>query len=217
LQYQNVGGGGAPKQQAWAFGGNATQVMPTAGTATYKGRYVGTAEAKGFLPYKGAKSVPDGLYRVEGSSTVAADFGTADSVSGNIIIETWTKKVDGADYIVRTSASGNQSVATTDNPYYDYIYETGIKFDTKLDPNGASTFSGKATLDEPYISGTNNTVSGGFFGTKAGEVAGVVNATGTIVDPLGGSNGVNDSKKATLSINGAFNGKCTNPGGVCPP
>lgn len=224
-QYQNVIGGGAPKQQAWSFGGNATAAMPTGGLATYKGRFVATAQTSGWLKGQSADIDPNALWRVQGQSTIDANFGSG-TISGLLTPETWTSKQvvnsNPVDYTWYTSASGTQSASTVATPNYDYIYETKIAIDAKLDAAAvgsttpASTFSGSAILDEPYITYT-NPAYGGFFGSTAGEVTGIFNAAGAQVDPLGGSNGINDNHNGYLTINGAFNGTCTNAGGVCPP
>ncbi len=222
-QYQNTIGGGIPKQQAWSFGGNATAVMPTAGNATYKGRFVAAAQTTGWIKKEGATIDPNALWRVQGQSTFDVDFAsTTGDIRGTLTPETWTSyQADlKGDYTWYTSASGTQSADTVATPNYSYIYETKTTIDASLDaPTGttkANTFSGTAKLDEPYISYTDHAY-GGFFGTTAGEVTGVFNSAGAQVDPLGGSDGINNTKNAFLTINGAFNGKCTNAGGVCPP
>ncbi len=223
-QYQNVIGGGTPKQQAWSFGGNATAVMPTGGSATYKGRFVAAAKTSGWVKPEGADIDPNALWRVQGQSSMDADFASG-AVNGMLTPETWTSKqtLNGQkiEYTWNTSASGNPTVGNLKAPNYNYIYETNIAIDAKLDPGTAgakfaNTFSGRATLDEPYITYTNPT-HGGLFDPDAGEITGIFNAAGAQVDPLGGSAGINDTHNGYLTINGAFNGKCTNPGGVCPP
>jgi hypothetical protein len=223
-QYQNVIGGGTPKQQAWSFGGNATSVMPTGGSATYKGRFVAAAKTSGWVKPEGADIDPNALWRVEGQSSMDANFASG-AVDGTLTPETWTSKqtLNGQkiDYTWNTTASSNPSTGTIKAPDYYYIYDTKVAINAKLDPSAtagtvANTFSGRATLDEPYITYT-NPAHGGFFDPDAGEITGIFNAAGARPDPIGGTAGINDSTNGYLTINGAFNGKCTNAGGVCPP
>jgi hypothetical protein len=223
VHYQNAIGGGDPKQDAWSYGGRATAAVPTAGTATYNGRFVANAKTDNWVQVQGSSINPNALWRVEGRTSVTADFGTAD-IRGTLTPEAWTSFQNDADYTWFTSAADRPS---TDQPGYDAVatpnykfYETGVNIEARMDAGTpttpASTFTGTATLDEPFVTG-DNPVYGGFFGTAAGEVAGVFTASGVDPSPQGGTDGITDNRRGVLIISGAFNGKCTNPDGVCPP
>jgi hypothetical protein len=84
-EYQNQNGTGSPQQQAWSFGGRATTNMPTGGTATYKGRYVGTAETSNWIKPDGSVINPNALWMVQGSAELKADFAaTTNQVTGTL-------------------------------------------------------------------------------------------------------------------------------------
>ncbi len=224
-QYQNAIKGGVPKHQVWSFGGNKATAMPTGGTATYRGRWVGTAQSTNWLKPKDASIDPNALWRVEGNSSVTANF-TDDSIRGTLTPESWTSyQEDIGAYTWFTTASGQKKNGTTAEPDYSIIYETKVLLDGKIDQvavPGApgtfvpgNTFSGEANLSGAYITG-DNPMYGGFFGTNGNEVTGVFNAAGVYPNPQGGSQGITDSRRGNLTINGAFNGDCV-PGVTCAP
>ena len=89
-QYRNTPGGGEAANAAWSFGGYRTAVMPltTTPTTTYNGRFVATAKTSNWKKPSGADIDPNALWRVQGASTLAANWGTA-SVTGTLSPETW--------------------------------------------------------------------------------------------------------------------------------
>ncbi len=204
-QYRNRAGGGEASNQAWSFGGNKTPLasMPVSGSATYNGRFVGTAKTENYLQPESASINPNALWRVQGASTLTADFGAAHSVVGTLTPETWSS-IQGDLTPVYTKIVG-----TTPTPPYtalqapDYsFYNTTIALAGTITGN---TYTGTADLVGSFISG-DQTMYGGFFGGAGAETAGVFHVTGMDPDPLGGSAGINDDRAAYISIQGAFHG-----------
>ncbi len=242
--YGNRSGGADPKQQAWSYGGKSTINMPTSGKATYKGRFVGNAKTSNWTPADGADIDPNADWRVQGRSEVIADFGT-NKVSGTLATESWTsyqQKIK-SDYTWYTGEAGiatpgnilgEPSVGTSSAPNYSQIYEARVGFEGTLVAGdqtattlvaGVPTttpiknnFDGTATLNGKYIS-SNNVMYGGFFGDNGTEVTGIFNVSGTLVDPIGGSAGLNGDRAAYLDMSGSFNANCaTDPTtGKCLP
>ncbi len=201
-QYRNAASGGEAAQQAWSFGGNRTALasMPGGGTATYNGRFVGTAKSSNWIKPSGADIDPNALWRVQGASTVTADFGTStiDSSVSRLTPETWTSYQAGVSswYTWNVGTAG-----TVAEPDYS-IYNVTIALDGAITGN---TYAGTATLDGTFVSG-DNPMYGGFFGAGASETTGIFNVYGVDPDPIGGSAGINDDRRGFLTINGAFNG-----------
>jgi C-lobe and N-lobe beta barrels of Tf-binding protein B len=239
-QLQNQSGGGTPKQQAWSFGGRATTNMPTGGTATYKGRYVGTAETSNWVKPDSADIDPNVPWMVQGSSELTANFAT-NQVNGVLKTESWTSwqsKLD-AWYTWNTYASSNPVVGNVNGtpsipniaePNYAF-YSTELKLAgtivsgdttvTTVTPAGPVTVPvrnaivGTATYSGDIIT-SDNPMLAGFFGNNASEITGVFTASGTAKDPRGGSTGLNDARRAYIKINGSFNADCTTEG-TCAP
>jgi hypothetical protein len=201
-QYRNASGGGEATQQAWSFGGNKTALasMPVAGSATYNGRFVATAKSSNWIKPSGADIDPNALWRVQGASTVTADFGAL-TVDGTLTPETWESFQQGVSgwYTWNVGTAG-----TVAEPDYD-IYNTQVALDGTITGNA---YAGTATLDGTFVSG-DNPMYGGFFGAAApnpAETTGIFNVYGVDPDPIGGSAGINDDRRGFLTINGAFNG-----------
>jgi hypothetical protein len=217
------------KQHAWTYGGNATQVMPTTGSATYRGRFVGTAKTSNWVKPDGAEIDPNANWRVQGRSELTATFGT-DDIRGTLSPETWTSyQTDRKDYYTwftqeaANTTSGNlagtPSVGSGSEPNYYEIYDAQITLNGKIKPATTggvkNLFDGTAALNSPYITGT-NAMNGGFYGTTGQEVTGVFSAAGTTVDPIGGSAGLNGDRAAYIDINGSFNAcQRATPTGPC--
>lgn len=214
-----------PKQHAWTYGGNAT-TTPLSGSATYNGRFVGTAKTSNWTKPDGADVDPNANWRVQGRSQLVATFGTND-IRGTLTPETWTSyqtaKKDYYTWFTQEAANatagniaGTPSVGTGLEPNYYEIYDAQVTLNGKIKaPAGAPTgsavlnnFDGTATLNTPYIS-SNNPMYGGFFGTNGAEATGVFSVSGTTVAPIGGSAGLNGDRAAYLDINGSFNANCT--------
>lgn len=198
-QYRNAVSGGEAAQQAWSFGGNRTALasMPGGGSATYNGRFVGTAKSSNWIKPAGADIDPNALWRVQGASTVTANFGAA-TVAGTLTPETWTSYQEGVSgwYTWNVGTAG-----TVAQPDYE-IYNVQIGLAGTITGN---TYAGTATLDGTFVSG-DNPMYGGFFGAGASESTGIFNVYGVDPDPIGGSAGINDDRRGFLTINGAFNG-----------
>jgi hypothetical protein len=203
--YNNESGGGDPAQQAWSFGGNRTPVgsMPGGGSATYNGRFVATAKTENYLKPSGAVIDPNALWRVQGASTVTANFGTT-AVTGALTPETWESFQSGISgwYMKTVGETPTPPFDAIETPDYSF-YNTTVALGGTITGN---TYSGNtATLSGPFISG-DETMHGGFFGAAAAETTGVFHVTGTDPDPIGGSAGITDPRRAFLTIQGAFNG-----------
>ncbi|MBZ0260724.1 MAG: transferrin-binding protein-like solute binding protein [Hyphomicrobiales bacterium] len=198
-QYRNASGGGEASQQAWSFGGNKTALasMPVGGSANYTGRFVATAKSTNWIKPSGADIDPNALWRVQGASTVDANFATA-SVTGTLTPETWTSFQSGVSGWYTWNVG---TVGTVAEPDYS-IYNTEVALAGTITGN---TYAGTATLDGNFVSG-DNPMYGGFFGAGASETTGIFNVYGVDPDPIGGSAGINDDHRGFLTINGAFNG-----------
>jgi len=199
-QYRNAASGGEASQQAWSFGGNKTALtdMPVSGSATYNGRFVATAKSSNWIKPSGADIDPNALWRVQGASTVTANFGPAGTVTGTLTPETWESFQQGvSDWYTWTVGT----VGTVAEPDYE-IYNAQVALAGTITGN---TYAGTATLDGTFVSG-DNPMYGGFFGTGASETTGIFNVYGVDPDPIGGSAGINDDRRGFLTINGAFNG-----------
>ncbi len=199
-QYRNATSSEAP-QQAWSFGGNKTALtaMPVAGLATYNGRFVGTAKTSNYIEPDGSDINPNALWRVDGASTVTANFGSG-TVIGGLTPETWQSiqpNYTGNYYVKTVSSPG-----TVAEPHFGF-YNSTVALNGTITGN---TYTGTATLNDQFVSG-DNPMYGGFFGATANETAGVFNVFGTDPAPIGGSAGINDDRAAYLTINGAFHGQ----------
>jgi hypothetical protein len=238
-QYQNQLGGGTPKQQVWSFGGRATTVMPTGGTATFRGRYVGTAEASGWTKI-GDTIDPNVPWMVQGSSELTANFGN-NTVDGFLKTESWTSYQEklkanytwytaNAEEPVAGNINGTRSVETGEFPNYKFYYSQLnldgkiVEGDTTVTTAGSTgpvttrpknAIVGTATFAYDY-STSDNPMLGGFFGNNASEVTGVFTASGVTSDPNGGSTGVTDPRSAEIVINGSFNANTPVNGAGCP-
>lgn len=220
-QYRNTPSGGEAANQAWSFGGNRTALldMPVTGSATYSGRFVGTAKTTNYLKPSDAIVDPNALWRVQGESAVVANFDTA-GITGTLTPETWTSFQEdiGGWYTKTVGVTPGLPAAclsSAECPNYGF-YDTTIALAGTITGNTyAGTTAGSATLSGPFISG-DETMYGGFFGDSS-ETTGVFHVTGMDPDPVGGSAGINDDRRGYLTIQGAFNATCTPGVGACPP
>jgi len=206
--YNNEISGGDPTQQAWSFGGNKTPLgsMPVGGSATYNGRFVATAKTDNYLKPNGAIIDPNALWRVQGVSTVTANFNTA-AVTGTLTPETWESFQSGVGgwYMKTVGVTPTLPYTAVETPDY-YFYNTTVALGGTITGN---TYAGNtAELSGSFISG-DQTMYGGFFGATGAETAGVFHVAGTDPDPIGGSAGITDPRRGFLTIQGAFHG--TNP------
>jgi hypothetical protein len=241
LGYQNQIGGGDPKQQVWTIGGNETTTMPVGGTATYAGRWVGTGKTSNWVKPDGADIDPNASWMMQGRSNFQADF-TNSTITGTITPETWTswqEKIKGR-YTWWTNAATTvpatdpyapaASIGTPVAPDYEF-YDIPLNLKGTIVAGTTTTtttaagpvtttvknaFVGEGNFAGQYITG-DNPFYGSFFGNNAGEVTGVFTATGKTLDPLGGSTGLLDARRATITINGSFNADCTTLGTCAPP
>lgn len=197
-QYRNVAG----SQQAWSFGGNKTPVASLPATASYSGRFVGTALSSGWVQPENADISPNAQWRVQGVASVNADFGNS-TVTGTLTPETWESFQTGVDGWYTWNVG---TVGTLAEPNYA-IYNTSVGLAGTITGN---TYTGTATLNtavpgEGFVSG-DNPMHGAFFGAGASETTGIFNVYGVGPDPMGGSAGITDDRRGFLTINGAFNG-----------
>lgn len=130
------------------YGGRAPTNLPTSGTATYEGIFVGAANAG-----KGNSGVRAHL---EGPFDLAADFG-AGTVKGTI------QGLRGPlDQTSPTAAAG---------------MVTGIGFDGKMAADKASYSADKVTVTGEGVQAVSGAVQGGFFNAGGSETAGTLQAT----------------------------------------
>ena len=211
-QYRNTPNGGEAANQAWSFGGNKTPLasMPLGGSATYNGRFVGTAKTSNYKKPAAATIDPNALWRVQGASTLTANFGLA-TVNGTLTPQTWTSYQTGItgtymQPIVPLPAPfvpGN-GLTLVEAPNYSF-YHTTVALKGTITGN---TYAGTADLSGSFISG-DSTMYGGFFGAAGpnpAETAGVFHDAGMDPDPIGGSAGINGDTRGYLTIDGAFHG-----------
>jgi hypothetical protein len=216
--YNNESSGGDPAQQAWSFGGNRTPIasMPGGGSATYNGRFVATAKTENYFKPSGADINPNALWRVQGASTLTANFGPGGTVNGLLTPETWESFQEGVSgwYMKTVGVAPTLPATYVEQPDYEFYYTT-VTLNGTITGN---TYAGEANLTGllgapgPFISG-DPTMYGGFFGAAGpnpAETAGVFHVTGTDPDPIGGSAGITDPRRGFLTIQGAFHG-CDGP------
>jgi hypothetical protein len=204
-QYRVTPNGGEAAQQAWSFGGNKTPLasMPVLGSATYNGRFVATAKTANYVKPSGASIDPNALWRVQGASQVIANFGPSGTVTGTLTPETWTSEQTGINgtYMKTVGITPTPPYTALETPNYSF-YNTTVALTGTVTGN---TYAGEANLSGAYISG-DQTMYGGFFGATGAETAGVFHVTGMDPYPVGGSAGINDDRRAYLTIQGAFHG-----------
>jgi hypothetical protein len=221
VQYQNSTLNTDPKHHAWSYGGNAATNMPLAGQATYRGRFVGHAKTENFIQAEGSEINPNARWSVQGRSNFNADFATG-AIRGTLTPETWGTIQDNKNFTWHTSAADTPSATVLDPVlFYNYnrIYETEVKINGTIAGNGTptgNTFAGTALIANGYDTGDNSAL-GGFYGATGNELTGVFVSDGAFQSPYGGSDGIVENREGYLTITGAFNANCTNPGGVCAP
>lgn len=219
MQYRNGASNGEPKHEIWSFGGNAATTVPTGGSATYNGRWVGTAKTNNWVNPDGSDIDPNALWMVQGKSTLKADFDTS-KVTGKLSAESWTSRQrDSAQYTWFTAASGTPSIETATEPEFIF-YNTKVSIDANLVNDGTTTGVKNQIIGNASVNGgfqtNDNSVLGGLFGTNGQELTGVFHVSSTLPQPKGGSTGATDGSEGVLIINGGFNGNCTqNPDGTC--
>jgi hypothetical protein len=218
MQYRNGATNGEPKHEIWSFGGNAATVVPSGGKATYRGRWVGTAKTQNWKQPQGSDINPNALWRLQGRSTLIADFDSS-TVKGSAVTETWTsKQTDQPDYTWYTDASGTPSFGTAEEPEFSF-YNDSVLIDAKLVNDGTATGVKNQIVGNASIKGgyqvNDNSVLGGLFGTNGTEATAVFHVSTTLPSPIGGSTGLTDGGAGVLIINGAINACVQNPDGTC--
>jgi C-lobe and N-lobe beta barrels of Tf-binding protein B len=196
-QYVNQSGGGEGRQHAWMFGGNKTATMPVGGLATYNGRFVAVAKTENYIKGSNADVDPNALWRVQGASTLTADFNAAQSITGTLTPETWTsfQTFVPGDYTKTVGSAGTASA-----PDYTF-YNTTVALKGTITGN---TYAGTSKLSGNFVS-ADNPMYGGFFGPSARQTTGVFSVYGDDPAPMGGSAGNTDARHGYLTIDGAFN------------
>ncbi len=189
------------------FNGSATPTsgLP-AGSATYNGKFGGTAVASNWLtptrtvadPFDTAGTVgstydPNGTWRVVGDVQVNANFGSG-AVTGTVNNTTWRKFTGAA-----TSQDGFITVTPgeTAKPFTDYTFTGTIT---------NNTFAGAARGPANQVVTGNNAVNGGFFGPNAEEVAGVINVETTSPNPSEGITTNAGNRRGFINLRGVFQG-----------
>ncbi len=179
-----------------------TSGLPAA-TATYNGKFGGTAVTSNWLerpravndPFNADPSTnagqdwdPNGTWRVTGDTTVNADFG-AGSVNGVIDNLTWRKFDPAVGYI---TIGTNE----TSRPFHNYTFSGTIT---------DSTYSGTTRGPNTVVTG-NNAVNGAFYGPNAEETAGTVFSETTSVNPDDGRSPYEENRRGFITIRGVFQG-----------
>ncbi|HFC04216.1 MAG TPA: hypothetical protein ENJ55_00805 [Rhizobiales bacterium] len=214
-QYSNIGqytvfndpSAGNNNNVSLFFDGSATPTsgLP-AGSATYSGKFGGTAVVSNYLegtrtfsdPFDsggpaGTTYDPNGTWRVVGDTSVTADFGSG-AVTGAITNTTW-RKFTGST----TSPDGFITVTPneTSKPFRDYTF-TGTITD--------NTFAGNAQGPAGSVVTGNNAVNGGFFGPNAEEVAGIISVETTSPSPSDGVTTNEANRRGSINLRGVFQG-----------
>lgn len=187
------------------FDGNATptSALP-GGTATYNGKFGGTAVTSNWLtqtrtvadPFDtgssgaGTDYDPNGTWRVVGDVQVTANF-AAGNVNGTINNMTWRKFTgESPNYTTITPAE-------TAKPFHNYTF-TGTITENKYTGNVQGPVGG-------VVNG-NNAVSGGFFGPNAEETAGTIASNTTSAGPSDGITANDDNRRGFIKLRGVFQG-----------
>lgn len=187
------------------FDGNATptSALP-GGTATYNGKFGGTAVTSNWLtqtrtvadPFDtgssgaGTTYDPNGTWRVVGDVQVTADF-AAGTVNGTISNTTWRKFTgDSPNYITVTPAE-------TAKPFHNYTFNATIT---------ENTYKGNVQGPAGVVVNGNNSVAGGFFGPNAEETAGVLASDTTSAGPSDGITANDDNRRGYIKLRGVFQG-----------
>ncbi len=189
------------------YNGSATptSALP-AGSATYNGKFGGTAVVSNYLspertvndPFDTAGTAttvydPNGTWRVVGDTQITANFGSG-AVTGSITNSTWRKFTGSA-----TSPDGFITItpAETDKPFTNYTINGTIT---------GNTFVGNAQGPAGAVVTGNNAVNGGFFGPNAEEVAGVVSVETTSPSPSDGLTANDANRRGFINLRGVFQG-----------
>ncbi len=214
-QYSNIGqytvfnDPSAPNNNnvALFFDGDATPTsgLP-AGSATYNGKFGGTAVVSNYLsptrtvndPFDtdglvGTTYDPNGTWRVAGDSQVVANFGSG-AVTGSITNTTWRKFTGSA-----TSPDGFITITPSEGakPFTNYTFTGTIT---------GNTFAGNVEGPAGAVVTGNNAVNGGFFGPNAEEVAGTLSVETTSPSPSDGLTANDDNRRGFISLRGVFQG-----------
>jgi hypothetical protein len=189
------------------FDGNATptSALP-AGSATYSGKFGGTAVASNWLspertvndPFDtdgviGETWDPNGTWRVVGDVSVTANFG-AGTVNGSVTNTTW-RKFTGTS----TSPDGYITITPQESarPFVNYTFNGTIT---------DNTYSGNVQGPAGQVVNGNNAVHGGFFGPNAEETAGVIAIETTAPDPSDGLSNNESNRRGYITLRGVFQG-----------
>ena len=202
-QYRDVNGAGDAAHQAWSFGGTATAAMPLGGNANYAGKYGATSKTWNWIddPLNLAQTLSaNGSWRVEGDSSIQADFGAA-TMTGTLTPNTWTgvQTLNGG-IGPKTVISSNAA-----DPNWVPFMATNVILTGKITGN---TVSGKAELDPTagWVSGI-NPMNAGFFGPAAPnptEVTGDYNFVAVTPKPIGGVPPINNDVRGFVQQSGVF-------------
>jgi hypothetical protein len=206
--YRNLTEGGEASQQAWSFGGTKTTNadMPTSGTVNYSGRFGATGKTWNWEDPDNGRTVSiNNLWRVTGSSTATANFGTG-AFTATLTPEVWNA------YATLNGGSGFTNVGATDYAdvnHNDFMDDTIDISGTISNPTtGGNSITGTTTLQASEGWVTNQTVNpfyGAFFGAGAAEVTGVFNLEAVNPYPVGGDIPVNDDRRGFIALSGAMN------------
>ena len=179
-----------------------TSALP-AGTATYNGKFGGTAVTSNWLirprtvgdPFNADPSQaigqdwdPNGTWRVTGDVQVNADFG-AGSVNGVINNLTWRKFDPDVGYITIGTAEVSR-------PFHDYTFNGTMT---------GSTYTGNTRGPNSVVTG-NNALNGAFYGPNAEETAGVVFSETTNPGPQDGRSPYEENRRGFITLRGVFQG-----------
>jgi C-lobe and N-lobe beta barrels of Tf-binding protein B len=215
-QYRHVPNGGEAINQLWGYGGQATALaeIPTAGTATYNGRFAATAKTWNWTERGSPPVVINNLWRVSGRTNITANF-TTNQLNGTLTPEQWNARDQDGVFLDTPVTAGNwadvnhkifmTSPVTLKGTITGNTYAGGAAFSTpgvsvpSTDPLGRPL--------GPWITNDENIMHGGFYGTNAAETTGTFALTGTRPDPTGGDSGINSDGRSHLKMSGVFHGQ----------
>ncbi len=209
-------------KQAWAFGGLTTgSVTPgnsASGTATYEGRFGSTAITRNWKNSTDPTQQADfnNSWRVNGNATATVNFNT-NAVSATLDPSTWETEADFNNYSgFVVSVNANNAA----DPNHNGFMASNIILDGTLTKTATSNkIAGSATMDtaDGWLSdGGNNPFYGAIYGANGQDITGVFATTAVNPYPIGGDFPLNNPARGYINHSGAFNGDCTNAGGVCP-
>jgi hypothetical protein len=215
VQYRHLQNGeGEAAHQAWSFGGTRTAAksVPTAGSATYTGRFGSTAKSSNWndTPIAGQTLAANNIWRVNGKSSTTVNF-----ANGNVVSTLTPEKWNGYQTLGGAVGFADVTVGSNTPNEFDFMNDK-IKLTGKLTKTTTSNaITGRATLvgvgngnslGNPVSGKNTNLFRGALFGANADEFTGIFNLEATYPEPVGGNLPTNDDRRGLLNHSGIVNG-----------